>query len=115
MTTTKVDINNVCVFIGPDRRPITGPAVNDFDVRIDERAFTFPEYLQASAEEFAAAAASTLPFSYEATGVHFTGTAILTNDGRIVVVNKSGERGVARLTPEGAARVRASMEAKSNA
>lgn len=103
MTAKTYNLTAAHFIVGPARTRLGGSAEDHFE-------FIPPDYPQATAEEFAAAAASALPFSYEAAGIHFTGTAILTNDGRIVVVSKSGERGVAKLTPDGAARVRASME-----
>lgn len=89
-------------FVGPTQRPIAGPAEDHFE-------FIPPDYPQATAEEFAAAATSLVPFHCEVDGRYFRGTCILTSDDRIVAVIDSSGRAVARLKPDAATRLRASM------
>jgi len=105
-----IDITKARFLLGPNRTPIAGPVADDFFAYNFTPTPMAPLELDATEEEFAAALASPTTMSCtDAAGHIFIGTAIITTDNRVVGANHKGQRSVARLTHEGADKVRASL------
>ena len=107
---TSVDITKARFLVGPNKAPLAGPSEDYFTIGTLTEEPLRLVVMEASEEEFAAALAS--PTTMSCTndfGDIFIGTAIITDDDRLVATNHKGQRAVTRLSPEAAVKVRESL------
>ena len=107
---TSADITKARFLVGPNKTPLAGPAEDYFTIAPLAEEPLHLAVMEATEEEFAAALASPTTMSCaDDFGDIFIGTAIITDDDRLVAANHKGQRAVTRLNAEVAAKVRESL------